>query len=195
MPIVKRSTKRREEILQSLAFMLESEPGEKITTARLAAHVGVSEAALYRHFPSKARMFEGLIAFAEESLFARINAIAQSENSFTDKLQQIMTLMLAFADKNPGIARVLSGDVLVGEKDWLRQRVDQVFNRVEVLIKQVMRQEMTSGFADNRDPSELSNLLLAIVEGKIRQFARSQFSQSPLAGWKNQWQQLEKIFV
>mgnify|MGYP000029431372 CR=1 FL=1 len=131
-----RKTNRREEILQALAQMLESTDGaSRITTAKLAKQVGVSEAALYRHFPSKARMFEGLIEFIEETLFSRINKIINEEKDTATRCQLILHLILGFAEKNPGITRILNGDALMGEQDRLRERIAQLFERLETQMK------------------------------------------------------------
>lgn len=116
---------RREQILQALAQMLEVNPGQRITTAALAKEVGVSEAALYRHFPSKARMFEGLIGFIEETVFTRVNMITSSDSPAIRQCEQILTLVLAFVERNPGMARILTADALAGETDRLRGRVNQ----------------------------------------------------------------------
>ena len=130
---------RKEQILQSLAHMLEAEPGGRVTTAGLAREVGVSEAALYRHFPSKAKMFEGLIGFIEDSIFTRVNRIVQEGNDPLMQIEQILTLLLAFTERNPGITRLLTGDALTGENDRLRQRIQQFFDRLESQLKQVLR--------------------------------------------------------
>jgi len=132
---------RRQQILESLAYMLEEHKGARITTARLAAEVGVSEAALYRHFPSKARMFESLIEFIEQSIFTRINIIVSQSSMEGDRVGQIINLVLTFASRNPGISRILTGEALTGEQDRLRLRVAQLFNRLEVQIKQVLREK------------------------------------------------------
>ena len=131
---------RKDQILQALARMLESAPGERITTAALAREVGVSEAALYRHFPSKARMFEGLIKFIEDTLFARISRIVNEEDSAEIRCQNILLLLLTFCDKNPGMTRLLTGDALAGETERLRERIAQFFNRLEAQLKQVLRE-------------------------------------------------------
>ena len=127
---------RREHILQCLATMLETNPGQRITTAKLAAEVGVSEAALYRHFPSKARMFEGLIDFIEESLLSRINLIMDEEKDTMKRCQHLLQLLLIFAERNPGISRLLNGDALLGEHDRLRNRIGQIFSKIETHLKQ-----------------------------------------------------------
>ncbi len=129
---------RKEQILQSLAHMLEAAPGGRITTAGLAKEVGVSEAALYRHFPSKAKMFEGLISFIEEAIFSRINRIME-DGKASDQVEQILTLLLAFTERNPGITRLLTGDALTGENARLHQRIQQFYDRVESQVKQVLR--------------------------------------------------------
>ena len=132
-----RRGERRQLILEVLARMLEENQGEHITTAQLARAVGVSEAALYRHFPSKARMFEGLLEFTEETLFTRINRILAEESRAEERIQGILFLLLGFADKNPGMARLLYGDVLVGETERLRARVVQIYERIETQLKQI----------------------------------------------------------
>ena len=135
-----RRGERRQLILEVLARMLQESQGERITTAQLARAVGVSEAALYRHFPSKAKMFEGLLEFIEETLFTRINKIIAEESRAEPRVQNILFLLLGFADKNPGMARLLYGDVLVGETERLRKRVAQIFDRIETQLKQILRE-------------------------------------------------------
>jgi len=179
---------RREQILQALAHMLESNPGQRITTAALAREVGVSEAALYRHFPSKARMFEGLIGFIEETLFSRIKRILASDAPALRQCEQILTLLLAFVEKNPGMARILTGDALAGETDRLRVRVNQLFERLETQLKQVLREaELKEGLRTQVPPGSAANLALAAAEGRIRQFVRSEFKRRPTEHWLEQW--------
>ncbi len=186
-----RSGERRREILEALARMLEDSHGEHITTAALARAIGVSEAALYRHFPSKARMFEALIEFIEESLFSRVTAILAEQPAAAARAQQILTLVLAFAHKNPGMARILYGDVLVGETERLRTRVAQVYDRLETQLRQVLREGELAGNLRAPVP-ESAALLLAVVCGRIAQFVRSRYSVPPLAGWERQWAVLEQ---
>lgn len=132
---------RREEILQSLALMLESSDGsQRITTAKLAASVGVSEAALYRHFPSKTRMFDSLIEFIEDSLITRINLILKDENTST-RLRLIVLLILGFGERNPGLTRILTGHALMFEQDRLQGRINQLFERIEAQLRQVLREK------------------------------------------------------
>lgn len=182
---------RRQAILETLATELERNPGERITTAQLAKSLGVSEAALYRHFPSKARMFEGLIEFAEETIFSLINRILQQETNAVARCEKMMTLLLQFSVKNPGISSILVGTALTGETERLRQRVNQFFERLEMQFRQVLREkDLTLIEAGGRPVNETANLLLTIVEGHIQQFVRRGFRQSPLAVWEKQWQLL-----
>ena len=184
---------RKDQILQALARMLETAPGERITTAALAEEVGVSEAALYRHFPSKARMFEGLIKFIEETLFLRISRILDDESSAETRCHNILTLLLNFSDKNPGMTRLLTGDALVGETERLRARIAQLLNRVESQLKQVLREaQIRENLKPGVSPTALANLLLATCEGRLAQFVRSEFKKSPLENWDTQWEFLSR---
>lgn len=179
---------RRDQILQALAHMLEAGPGQTITTARLAKTVGVSEAALYRHFPSKAKMFEGLIEFIEETLFSRVGRILQEEESAIHQCEAVLTLLLAFAERNPGMCRILIGDALAGEVERLRSRVAQVFDRLETQIKQIIREaEVREGLRSSLTPTQSANLMLALAEGRINQFVRSEFRRKPTEDWSQQW--------
>jgi TetR/AcrR family transcriptional regulator len=184
-----RSGERREEILQVLARMLQEQAGVHITTAELARAVGVSEAALYRHFPSKAKMFESLIEFIEESVFTRITRILAEEPQRDARLQQILTLVLGFADKNPGMARLLQGGVLTGETERLRVRIAQFYDRIETQLRQILREGEAVGGA-RLAVNETAQLLLAFVEGRIAQYVRSGFTASPVQGWEKQWELL-----
>ena len=184
---------RKDQILQALARMLEAAPGERITTAALAREVGVSEAALYRHFPSKARMFEGLIKFIEDTLFARITRIINEEESAEVRCQNILLLILTFCDKNPGMTRLLTGDALAGETERLRERIAQFFSRLEAQLKQVLREaQIRENLKTTISPAVLANLLLASCEGRLAQFVRSEFKVSPLDNWDTQWEYLSK---
>lgn len=184
---------RKEQILQSLAQMLESNPGSRITTSRLAKEVGVSEAALYRHFPSKAKMFEGLIEFIEESLFSRINRILAEQDQALTRCQCILGLLLTFAERNPGITRLLTGDALAGETERLRARIANLFERLETQLKQILREaELREGLRTQATVSVSANLLLATVEGRISQFVRSEFKRLPTEHWDDQWQLLSR---
>ena len=179
---------RRQHILETLALELEKSPGERITTASLARAVGVSEAALYRHFPSKARMFEGLIEFIEESVFGLINRILADVRDPAQRCEKIMQLLLGFSARNPGISRILVGDALTGESERLRVRIGQFFDRIETQFKQILREAELAGALRNGLPVTASaNLLLAMAEGRMNQYVRSSFKRSPLSEWEGQW--------
>ncbi|WP_299084987.1 nucleoid occlusion factor SlmA [uncultured Paraglaciecola sp.] len=194
MPVTKRPN-RRAQILQALASMLQTNPGQRITTAKLAAHVGVSEAALYRHFPSKARMFEGLIEFIEETLFSRINKIINEEKNTATRCQLILHLVLGFAEKNPGITRILNGDALMGEQDRLRERIAQLYERLETQLKQVLRErKLREGKTLPADEGVIANILICFVDGRINQFIRSEFTKRPTDTFTEQWQLIQKQF-
>ncbi len=189
------NTPRRDAILQSLAHMLEATPGGRITTAALAANVGVSEAALYRHFPSKAKMFEGLIEFIEDTLFTRIGRIREEETGASTQCEQILTLLLAFCERNPGITRLLTGDALTGETDRLRGRVQQLFDRLETELRQVLRNaELREGLRTELPAALAANLLLAAAEGRMTQYVRSEFRRAPTEFWSEQWRVLTGAF-
>ncbi|MCM2680942.1 nucleoid occlusion factor SlmA [Echinimonas agarilytica] len=186
MPEVKLS--RRDHILQCLAHMLETAPGQRITTAKLAAEVGVSEAALYRHFPSKARMYEGLIEFIEESVLSRINLILAEQKDTIQRCQLILQLLLTFAERNPGITRLLNGDALMGENERLRVRVNSLFDKIQTHIKQALREKaIREGIGFRLDEGMLANLLMAFAEGRIAQFVRSDFKKLPTQDFNEQW--------
>ena len=186
---------RREQILQSLATLLEENHGERITTARLARHVGVSEAALYRHFTGKENMFDALIDFVETSLFTRINNIMGEEQDADVRLERILTGILVFCERNPGFSRILTSEPLSGETTRLRTRVAQLFDRLEAQFKQVLReialdgkQPLTEAMSTlAQHPNGAANLLLAVVEGRIGQYVRSEYSRKPTEGWEEQW--------
>jgi TetR/AcrR family transcriptional regulator len=182
---------RKQQILQALAHMLEVHPGELITTAGLAKEVGVSEAALYRHFPSKYKMYESLIEFVEEAIFSRVSRIIEEDTSAAVRCEKIIWLVLSFAEKNPGLARLLYGDALVGERDKLRLRVMQFFDRLNAQFKQVFREaEVRENLRMSVSPSLSAALLVAVLDGKVSQYARSGFREKPTQGWKEQWQVL-----
>lgn len=179
---------RKQAILEALANELEQHPGDRITTAALARAVGVSEAALYRHFPSKARMFEGLIGFAEESVFARINQILDEETNTQLRVARVIFLLLGFADRNPGISRILLGDALVGERERLHDRVQQFFERVQLQLRQILREaQMREDASLRTTPEAGAALLTAFVEGRMQQFLRSRFREPSLSAWEADW--------
>jgi TetR/AcrR family transcriptional regulator len=187
--MAKKPGTRAQEILQALARMLEKSGGGRITTAALAAELGVSEAALYRHFPSKTRMYEGLIDFIEDTVFARVRGIISDEPNPVNQCYRILSLVLAFSEKNPGITRILNGDALTGETDRLHDRIAQFFDRLESQLKQILREaEIRDGLKLQVPVSTAANLMLCSTDGKISQFVRSQFKTPPTKDWQEQWQ-------
>src|SRR5438128_9060634 len=176
---------RRLQILQVLARMLENPKGEKVTTAALAKELDVSEAALYRQFASKAQMFEGLIEFIEQTLFGLINKISSEETSGLKQLEAIISTLLGFAKKNPGMTRVLIGDALVNEDERLQARMNQLYDRIEASIKQSLKIAQ-AGNAWPGDPVTDANALLAFVIGRWMLFAKSGFKRAPQEGWDAQ---------
>ena len=183
-----RPGERREQILQTLAAMLEQPGAERITTAALAARLGVSEAALYRHFASKAQMFEGLIDFIEQAVFTRVAQITGREPSNaavpeegTRQAMRVVALLLQFGERNPGLARVMVGDALVLEHERLQQRMNQFFDRIESTLRQCLRP--AAGAAGSATPSVdaqvAASVLTAFIQGRLQRFARSGFRRLP----------------
>lgn len=186
-----RKSQRRQQILEALAQMLESNPGNRITTAGLAKQVGVSEAALYRHFPSKSKMFEGLIEFIEDTLFTRVSIILGEESTAAKRCEKMLMLLLVFTERNPGLTRILTGDALSGETERLHQRVAQLFDRFETQLKQVIREaELREGLRPVLSLAAAANLLMAAAEGRISQYVRSGFNRPPTSDWNKQWELL-----
>ena len=182
-----RSGERKNQILQVLAQMLQAPKGEKITTAALAAKLDVSEAALYRHFASKAQMYEGLIGFVEETVFGLINKISAEQESGLKQAHAIAAMLLSFAEKNPGMTRVLIGDALVNEDGRLQVRINQLHDRLEATLKQSLRLAATQGQIDkDADAAAQANLMLAYVIGRWHQYAKSGFKRLPTELWQKQ---------
>lgn len=173
----KKPGERRLQILQTLAAMLQEPQPEKITTAALAARVGVSEAALYRHFSSKAQMYEGLIEFIEQTLFGLIARITADTVSPAAQVEAILAMLLNFAAKNPGMTRVLIGDALVHENERLQKRINQLHDRIEAQLRQCLRLSSDPNHAEFSAP--LANLLQCVVVGRWHQFAKSGFVRAP----------------
>ena len=167
---------RRLQILQTLAAMLQEPQAEKITTAALAARIGVSEAALYRHFSSKAQMYEGLIEFIEQTLFGLIARITADTPSPAAQIEAILAMLLNFAAKNPGMTRVLIGDALVHENERLQKRINQLHDRVEAQLRQCLR---FCGDKQAELSTPLANILMCTVIGRWHQFAKSGFARAP----------------
>jgi TetR/AcrR family transcriptional regulator len=188
-----RTGERKLQILHVLAQMLEDPKGERITTAALAKKLDVSEAALYRHFASKAQMFEGLIEFIEETVFGLANKIVAEEENGTKQAHAIVAMLLGFAEKNPGMTRVLIGDALVNEDDRLQTRVNALHDRLESTLKQSLRVAATQapaseGAAGERpEPAAQANVMLSYVIGRWSQFAKSGFKRKPTEMWDKQW--------
>ena len=179
---------RREQILIVLATELEKKLGLPITTSSLANSVGVSEAALYRHFASKAKMFEALINYAEESIFGLANKILEQETDPTIRCYKIINLILSFSEKNPGITRLLIGDILLGENERLHLRVTQFFERIEIQIRQVLREaNLTNGPRPISNIDAAANQMLIYIEGKLSQFVISSFKNKPTEHLEIQW--------
>ena len=182
---------RKMQILQTLAEMLQRPQSEKITTAALAAKLDVSEAALYRHFASKAQMFEGLIEFIEQTLFGLINKITTEEQSGMKQLEAILSLLLGFPQKNPGMTRVLIGDALVNENERLQGRINQLHDRLEATLRQSLRIAISQKeLAAENDANAQANLLLCYVIGRWHQFAKSGFKREPMELWAVQFRLL-----
>ncbi len=176
---------RRLQILQTLAAMLETPRGEKVTTAALASRLDVSEAALYRHFASKAQMFEGLIEFIESTLFSLVNRISTESTDGVAQAAQLVAVLLGFAEKNPGMTRVLIGDALVNEDERLQARMNQLYDRIEASLRQSLKIAQAGG-AWPGDPVADANVLLAFVVGRWTLFAKSGFKRLPQDGWDAQ---------
>ena len=172
---------RRVQILQALATMLEQPGAERITTAALAARLEVSEAALYRHFASKAQMFEGLIEFIEQTVFSLINQITEREPDGAAQAGKVIAMLLQFAEKNPGMTRVMVGDALVFENERLQQRMNQFFDKIESTLKQGLRSvaEAQGSATPSVDAQVRASALTAFVVGRLQRFARSGFKRAP----------------
>ena len=173
---------RKLQILQALASMLEQPKGDKITTAALAARLSVSEAALYRHFASKAQMYEGLIEFIESTVFGLINQISEREEGGVEQAHAILQMLLGFAASNPGMTRVLIGDALVGEDERLQSRMNGFYDRIEMACRQALRVAVSQGHGVEDDVAARASLLVSYVTGRWHRFAKSGFKQNPAEG-------------
>ena len=189
--MVAKPGERKLQILQTLAQMLEKPSAEKVTTAALAAKLDVSEAALYRHFASKAQMFEGLIAFTEETIFGLVTKISGEHASGLAQTEAVLSMLLGFAKKNQGMTRVLIGDALVNENERLQLRINQLHDRLEATLKQALRFAITQKeIPEDVDAAAHANLLLSYVVGRWHQYAKSGFKRDPMEFWTAQWKQL-----
>ena len=184
----------RTDILQAFAAMLQAHPGTRVTTSALARHLGVSEAALYRHFPSKAKMFDALIEFAETTVFNRVTHILEVGEDDAARCGHILRLLLGFCEKNPGFARLFAGDALQGETERLRHRVRQFYDRIETQLRQIVRGAHAARPTPAPiGPNAAANLMLACAEGRIAQFVRDEFKRSPTADFDEQWRALAAV--
>ena len=184
----RRSVPRRQQILEALAREIELHPSSRITTARLAGVVGVSEAALYRHFPGKAAMFEALIEFAEEAVFGLVNQIVADEpDSARLRCERIVGVLLGFAEHNAGIMRVLLGEALVGEDRALSERVGRFFERLETQIRIIIRDAGDAGLTQRSQAGASANLMVAFVLGRMHQFSTSGLRRRPTEDLDRQW--------
>lgn len=182
---------RRQEILQTLARMLEKQ-NTKITTASLASELDISEAALYRHFPSKAKMFESLIDFAEETIFSRIKSISAESDDSLNKCSRIINLVLNFCSKNPGITRLLIGNSLVSEYESLNTRIKSIHEKLTQNFKAILAvRQNNMGDLIKYSVDDLANLFTNLIEGKINSFVRSDFNKDPLTNFNSQWQMIK----
>jgi TetR/AcrR family transcriptional regulator len=175
-----KSSEKKHKILQMLATMLENPKGEKITTAALAARMGVSEAALYRHFASKAQMFEGLIEFIETTVFSLINQITEEHDNGLVQVQEIVLMLLGFSSRNPGMTKVMTGDALVNEDERLQLRMNQFLDRIELSIKQGLRLAVVTGKVAEADVAIRANLIVSAVLGRWSRFVKTAFKNDPL---------------
>ena len=179
---------RKLQILQTIASMLEQPKGEKITTALLAAKLELSEAALYRHFASKAQMFEGLIEFIEQTVFGLANKITAEETSGLKQAEAIVGMLLGFARKNRGMTRVLIGDALVNENERLQARINQFLDRIETTLKQALRIAVSQNeLSADTDAGVHANVLLCYVIGRWQLYGKSGYTRDPMAQWQKQW--------
>ncbi len=172
-----RPGERRQQILQTLAGMLEQPGAERITTAGLAGKIGVSEAALYRHFASKAQMFEALIEFVEQSAFGLIRQVTDREPAGPHQAGRIVGLILQFAEKNPGMCRVMTGDALVLEHERLQERINLLFDKIEAQLRQSLK--VSESPTPTADAQVAASLLVAFMQGRLQRFARSGFRRLP----------------
>jgi len=174
-----RPGERRQQILQTLAGMLEQPGAERVTTAALAARIGVSEAALYRHFASKAQMFEALIEFVEQSCMGLIRQVTDREPAGAVQAGRIVALILQFAEKNPGMCRVMTGDALILEHERLQQRVNLLIDKIEAQLRQSLREALAESATSSVDTQVAASVLLAFVLGRLQRFVRSGFTRLP----------------
>lgn len=186
-------TCKRQQILTSLAQMLEKRPGARVTTAELAHELEMSEAALYRHFPSKSKMFESLIEQVEQTLFKHLEDLKREANSIVEYCEDALTAILSFSENNPGMSRILSGEALSGEAERLRVKAQELNERLEALLStSISDAERKEGIAPSLPASMAANLMFSTIEGRINQFVRSGFKRAPTTNWSIQWRHLSQ---
>lgn len=195
----KQKLSRRKQILQALASTLAANPGKRITTAELAKKVGVTEAALYRHFPSKAKMFEGLIEHIEhkiqelsEPIVSDTSETNPDKDFYIEKCKRLLTAILTFAEKNPGMSQILSGNALTGEIDRLRQRVATIYQHIETLLVDILGSSTQLISHIKNSSTVITKLLVNIIEGRINQYVRSDFKLIPTEHWEEHWLLLQQ---
>lgn len=181
-----KSSGKKDQILQALAEMLEHPQRVRITVAALAAQLKISESSVYRRFSNKAEMFEALIEFIEKTLFVLINKIQQEESCGVPQIENLLLLLLGFSQKNPGMTRILIGDVLVNESEQLQKRINRLHDRLEATLKQALRFAISERKISGMDAAAQANLLMCFVIGRWQQFVKSEFSRDPLAHWEMQ---------
>lgn len=186
---------RKQQILQVLADILEKQPEVKVTTKLIATEVGVTEAALYRHFQSKSRMYSDLIDFIEETLLSLISRIEAEENSIIFKLEKILTVYLSFAEKNPGLSRLMTGEALAKEEDYrLVERMTKLSEKIEINLKQILRKSQLEGLQLKQSAASIAKCLHATCEGLVLKYNRSNFKNPPLEDWQETWNNLQRAF-
>ncbi|MBL4606593.1 MAG: nucleoid occlusion factor SlmA [Pseudomonadales bacterium] len=185
-------TCKRQLILNSLANILGKNPGGRVTTAKLATEVGMSEAAIYRHFPSKTKIFEGLIDQVEETLFSSLSDLRRDANNALDYCEQALSTILSFSEANPGMSRILSGDALTGKAERLRSKALEMNERLEALLSKTISDAEEEGMVSSMPASAAANLIFSAMEGRISQFVRSGFKRMPTTNWQLQWQHLSQ---
>lgn len=186
---------RKQQILQVLADILEKQPEVKVTTKLIATEVGVTEAALYRHFQSKSRMYSDLIDFIEETLLSLISRIEAEENSIIFKLEKILTVYLSFAEKNPGLSRLMTGEALAKEEDYrLVERMTKLSEKIEINLKQILRESQLGGLQLKQSAASIAKCLHATCEGLVLKYNRSNFKNPPLEDWQETWNNLQRAF-
>lgn len=189
-------TCKRQQILSSFALLLDKTPGLRITTAKIADEIGLPESVLYRHFPSKSKMFEGLIDVIESTLFNHLTELRAETVNALDYCERMLSAILQFSENNPGMSRVLSGEALIGESEQLRLKAQKVNEKLELWLSQtISTAEQLQELVPAMPANTTANLIYATIEGRISQFVRSGFQKLPTAQWQQHWQQLSNLLL